>query len=277
MPEADPAAVSPIDGNLLCPACGYNLRGLTFRRCPECGGAFDLDRLSRTDLPWAHRRAIGRARAYWHTVNMVTFRPRRLAEQMAYPLDGAACRRFRLITVALAWLPVLFTAFYNGDGHARTRWILFDAGGYSMAVTLIAQFCALLTLVLITGLAGFAVPRSGVPVELQSRATSLSRYTTAPLAFGPLVWFFGLGLERISGQNGVLLVTGLLLGLVQLVLASRALAAIRTRGLGLRGARSTLLVPLTLLVLWLLTIPLVHLTVWIVVLFAANVWSSLRA
>lgn len=28
-----------------CPDCGYNLRGLTEARCPECGGQFTLEQL----------------------------------------------------------------------------------------------------------------------------------------------------------------------------------------------------------------------------------------
>src|SRR3954468_19436061 len=33
--------ISPPDQDVLCPLCGYNLRGLPEARCPECGGQFD--------------------------------------------------------------------------------------------------------------------------------------------------------------------------------------------------------------------------------------------
>ena len=32
-------------GPLLCPRCGYNMRGLTHARCPECGTEYTLDAL----------------------------------------------------------------------------------------------------------------------------------------------------------------------------------------------------------------------------------------
>ena len=34
---------------LLCPLCGYDLRGLPPGRCPECGHAFDPDALRRAE------------------------------------------------------------------------------------------------------------------------------------------------------------------------------------------------------------------------------------
>ena len=36
---------SPMDQDVECPLCGYNLRGLVEARCPECGAAFDFDEL----------------------------------------------------------------------------------------------------------------------------------------------------------------------------------------------------------------------------------------
>jgi hypothetical protein len=33
---------------LSCPACGYNLTGLTIARCPECGSTFTIDELLRS-------------------------------------------------------------------------------------------------------------------------------------------------------------------------------------------------------------------------------------
>ncbi len=41
-PEHGGDTVLPgLDRDVLCPECGYNLRGLTVPRCPECGGYFD--------------------------------------------------------------------------------------------------------------------------------------------------------------------------------------------------------------------------------------------
>jgi len=33
-----------------CPQCGYNLSGLTYCRCPECGTEFRIDKLWQTPL-----------------------------------------------------------------------------------------------------------------------------------------------------------------------------------------------------------------------------------
>lgn len=50
-PEADGVRIDsapgggfavPFDPVYLCPNCGYNLAGLTHRRCPECGEVFNL-------------------------------------------------------------------------------------------------------------------------------------------------------------------------------------------------------------------------------------------
>ena len=39
-PMTEPSG-EPISDDLRCPHCSYNLRGLTSRRCPECGTGFD--------------------------------------------------------------------------------------------------------------------------------------------------------------------------------------------------------------------------------------------
>ncbi|HEY7091437.1 MAG TPA: hypothetical protein VH518_25290 [Tepidisphaeraceae bacterium] len=60
-----------VSGEVLCPLCDYNLRGLVAARCPECGYTFDwielIDR-SRWEHPWLfeHRRKR-RRRAFIHT------------------------------------------------------------------------------------------------------------------------------------------------------------------------------------------------------------------
>ena len=33
-----------------CPACGYNLSGLTQCRCPECGATYEIDKLWRASI-----------------------------------------------------------------------------------------------------------------------------------------------------------------------------------------------------------------------------------
>jgi hypothetical protein len=58
-----------------CDYCGYNLTGLTIRRCPECGRAF----VRRTDwvsrVPWRRRFYLGSGRAYVRTLVEVVVCP----------------------------------------------------------------------------------------------------------------------------------------------------------------------------------------------------------
>jgi len=46
LPHAQRLAAYLADRDLACPYCQYNLRGAPSERCPECGEALDLDRLT---------------------------------------------------------------------------------------------------------------------------------------------------------------------------------------------------------------------------------------
>ena len=67
--------VLPLDADLLCGHCLHNLRAVPSDRCPECGRRFDRSRILLPNIPWEQRRYIGRFRAYWRTVRLITFRP----------------------------------------------------------------------------------------------------------------------------------------------------------------------------------------------------------
>src|SRR2546421_11397401 len=84
---------APIEQQLFCPDCGYNLHGIASDRCPECGFALDRDQLARSRIPWTHRRDIGRARAYLRTVWLVITTPRTIADEVARPVDFDDARR----------------------------------------------------------------------------------------------------------------------------------------------------------------------------------------
>src|SRR5215204_4041683 len=78
--SAAPAAAA--DQDLFCPECGYNLHALHgIDRCPECGLAIDRQGFARSQIPWVHRRHVGRVRAYWRTLWMATLRPARIAAE----------------------------------------------------------------------------------------------------------------------------------------------------------------------------------------------------
>ncbi len=79
-PAADdgPArSAQEIEGDLYCPKCGYNLRGLTSDRCPECGYDICVIRERKSQIPWVYRDQEGSFRAYWKTVWLVMFKNER--------------------------------------------------------------------------------------------------------------------------------------------------------------------------------------------------------
>lgn len=101
-PAGDDAFEAPLR-TILCPGCGYDLRAATGGRCSECGLVVDREALKRSGFPWAHRRSIGRVRAFFQTVWLVTVDSKLLSQETAKPQsprDAAVFRRW--VTVALA-------------------------------------------------------------------------------------------------------------------------------------------------------------------------------
>src|SRR5438309_5444052 len=98
--------VLPLDADLLCGHCLHNLRAVPSDRCPECGRRFDRSRILLPNIPWEQRRYIGRFRAYWRTVRLITFRPAKLAA-----VDDAvtvpAARSFRRWTIVLLFVTLV--------------------------------------------------------------------------------------------------------------------------------------------------------------------------
>lgn len=169
--------------DLFCPECHYNLRGIDSERCPECGVTIDraaLAALGASRIPWTHRRRIGRVRAYVRTLWMVIARPGLLGAQSARPVSYPDARMFRVVTVALAYLPFLVLGiFWGWNGktvHGPCAPFLNRPG--DLALTLIA---GLTGLACATGVqAWFASPRC-LPVVQQNRAVAIIQYACAPL------------------------------------------------------------------------------------------------
>ena len=196
MPMTEPTAAAPEDQTaLVCPECGYDLRGIDSGQCPECGLAIDRAGMSVARIPWAHRGALGLFKAYWRTNLLVISRPRRLEEEIARPVSFADAQRFRHTTVVLAWLPMVlaFAAaviFNWSDATAGLHMSTARLGWLLEAACLVAALVALwLALLMITGVGSYFYHPAGLPITQQNRGIALSYYTCAPLAW---IWLPGL-------------------------------------------------------------------------------------
>jgi hypothetical protein len=95
-----------------CGNCGYDLRGIAAARCPECGVAFDPDETPLANVPWFHRRTIGRGTALWRTMWLVMLRPRGFAGEVLLRdvrLDLQSARQFRRVCVSVAGVSAALT------------------------------------------------------------------------------------------------------------------------------------------------------------------------
>ncbi len=189
---------------LFCPGCGYDLRGSSDGPCSECGLPIDRASLRVSAFPWAHRRKIGRVRAYVWTVWQVLSDSRALAYETAKPQDPADARSFARITGALAAMTLLlpfFAAMTDAGGMGFLAVPPNDSRGpwlkewrqdvvvpWVAGVTLwpVATMCIVLF--------GFYLARAALPMFTRQgawfvrpeRAGAIALYATAPLALLPL-------------------------------------------------------------------------------------------
>lgn len=183
-PVFQPADVScgPPEAERYCLGCGYNLRGLTGARCPECGRAIDRQEHAGLDVPWAHRSRLGAWAAYWQTAALVTFRPGEFADRFHWArVRFHGSHAFRLWTVGFAACAVVLAA-------AAVAWHL---GAGAVGMTGLAGAIAPSALLLMYGateLAGFFTgPR--LPSDSSEevfRANMVNDYASAALAWTPV-------------------------------------------------------------------------------------------
>lgn len=93
----------------LCPGCGYDLRAATTDRCSECGVVLDRAALRESGFPWAHRKRVGRVRAFVATVWLVTVDGRRVRNELAKPQDARDAGLTRRWTALAAHIAPLTT------------------------------------------------------------------------------------------------------------------------------------------------------------------------
>ncbi len=136
--STDPPPPDVGQHDLFCPNCGYNLRGLPLpppdakptpdakpgeRPCPECGQLFNPATLAASINPWTHRHKIGRVRAFLRTVLLVTFKPKRLAQDINYDVSYRDAQKFRFIVILINFVPLCLTVAglyaYALFGHGK--------------------------------------------------------------------------------------------------------------------------------------------------------------
>ncbi len=188
-----PDAPSAPDGGdlpLPCPNCGYDLRGNTSGRCPECGVELDAEVFSaRAAIPWQERAKVGRVRAFLRTTWLALRHPGRLARQAAREVSYRDARRFQLVCCVLAWLCVaplllvLWHEWYDGFWPASGSWRVAMADG---SIFLAGALGLFLWMLLATGLPSYFFHPKDRPRPLQDRAIALSYYSAAPLALVPV-------------------------------------------------------------------------------------------
>jgi hypothetical protein len=196
---------------------------------------FDPSALAVSQIPWTHRRRIGRIRAYCRTAWLASADPARLGGEAARPVDYREAQHFRLVTAALCALPsaifatILTLAILAGmnpppglsmnigmnngpwiAGTGGTRnppWdLLLPLGQGAMLWPCVPVAVALYAL-LLTGVSSYWFHPRSLPIVQQNRAVALSYYLCAPLSLtvvpmimlGAAIWL--LVTERAQAKS----------------------------------------------------------------------------
>ena len=205
MTESQPFTSSPAEAEeLFCSGCGYNLRGIASSRCPECGQPIDWAALRLPRIPWAHRRAIGRIRAYWRTVWWVTIRPAEIGKEAARPVSYRDGQVFRWVTVAWVFVTLAMAALL---GNLTLRRFRVDEELLSTFFIPAGAFCMtllsfLIWLVIVTGIGSYFHHSKWLPIVRQNRAIALSYYACACLAWLPIVLLLVIGAAWLQHRYG---------------------------------------------------------------------------
>jgi hypothetical protein len=197
-----PADASIDEEALLCPSCGYDLRATAGDRCTECGDAFNRDDLRISRIPWAHRREIGRIKAYIKTVWLITIGSKSLKHEAAKPQnlrDAIVFRRIAAILVGIVFVAGFIAVMKSHDGlellavqprnpffqGGQSRWMDDFLVPWSAGVTnwVVLPLMLLFFAFHITGVQRQLFKlKSGSPRRRES-AEAMAYYAIAPLAW----------------------------------------------------------------------------------------------
>jgi hypothetical protein len=164
----------------LCDRCGYDLRDLPQERCPECGLPFDRRAAPTPQIPWLRRRRVGGPAAFWQTVLMATFSPRRFAAEFmnATRVSTADARGFGRRCVALAAASAVVVMLVASPAPLRRT-------GADVVVLVLA---AVLAAWVFFGVLAATTPFDPMLTALTGEhlwLNALNSYAAAPLAFSP--------------------------------------------------------------------------------------------
>ena len=280
-PSSDQPALSPAepsDTEIFCPECGYDLQRLSSNKCPECGTEIDRTGLAISRIPWVHRRRVGRFRAYWRTVLLVTLNPKRLAAESSGPVSYEHARLFRIITALIAGLVLglfmLAIQLWVDADLYRVADITWTPGWPGLAPPSLLQglafqweagamllpvipICVLIAVILIGGVGSYWFHAKHLPLVRQNRAVALAAYAAGPLAWFPfpaaLLAGFGLMVANEMDRKAfpflvVLNVSGCIATVLILISFWRANLALLRRTTQASAARlilAAILMPLT--------------------------------
>jgi len=171
---------APIQRDVYCDKCGYNLRGLKESTCPECGAEFKRNAVAGSQLPWKQREAVGFLDAYWRTVKLVLLHPHRFGSEV---WDGGRIRMrdakaFRWITICHAYFALLAVWL----GLAGPQLPASEMSSFSGA----AAVLLFIWLHKSTNLLVTFFRKQTMSAEVQRRLVALGHFACASLALSPI-------------------------------------------------------------------------------------------
>ncbi len=170
----------PIQRDVYCEKCGYNLRGLKEPVCPECGATFNARAFAASQLPWKQREVIGFLDAYWRTVKLVLVHPRRFGNEVwdGGRISAREAGAFRWITILHAQLPLMALWLSLAGPHLSQRQLI--------PFTSCVAVLLLLWLNRSTKLLVMFFNKQTMSADVQRRVVALSHFACAALALSPI-------------------------------------------------------------------------------------------